>query len=440
MASTSPWRKIIAVLFLVGISLITTLFLLEAGVRLLHLAPPAESAGWFWRSPDPETGWSDQPGATGRWFNPRYEYDVDVSINSQGLRDVERPTVEKPSDTFRILLLGDSYVEGLRVPLEQTFGKVLEAQLNTHAPAKLRFEVIPAGVSGWGTDQQLLWFRKHGAAYQPDLVLLAFYPGNDFQNNAEALEVANMGRVMKPFFHLENGELALSNYPFDPAQLPQTQAKKTESASTATDVPPNTARAQWLKQHSALVRLITPMFATATPGLSRKLVQWGLIEPGQAADDVPADYVPVAYGVYRQPAAAEWEQSFTLTEALLRELQREVTTAGATFAVVSTTAPEQVYPDRWQQQLEQNPTMQRSSWDTEQPNQVLRQIVDSLDVPYLDLLPIFRDHAQDSQPPLHLIHDGHWTPEGERLAGESLDEFLRAQGLVPAGVRSTPAP
>ena len=84
--------------------------------------------------------------------------------------------------------------------------------------------------------------------------------------------------------------------------------------------------------------------------------------------------------------------------------------------------------------------MQRASWDTEQPNRVLRQIADRLEIPYLDLLPIFRDHAQDSQPPLHLIHDGHWTPEGERLAGESLDEFLRAQGLVPAGVRSTPAP
>ena len=45
MASTSPWRKIIAVLLLVGISLIATLLLLEAGVRLLHLAPPAESRG-----------------------------------------------------------------------------------------------------------------------------------------------------------------------------------------------------------------------------------------------------------------------------------------------------------------------------------------------------------------------------------------------------------
>ena len=440
MASTSSWRKTIAILLLVGISLIATLLLLEAGVRLLHLAPPAESPGWFWRSPDPETGWSLQPGAQGRWFNPRYEYDVDVAINSQGLRDVERPTIEKPSDTFRILLLGDSYVEGLRVPLEQTFGKVLEAKLNAHAPAKLRFEVIPAGVSGWGTDQQLLWFRKYGVAYQPDLVLLAFYPGNDFENNSEALEVANMGRVMKPFFRLENGELALSYYPFDPAQVPQPLAQETESDSIATGDPRDTARAKWLKQHSALVRMITPMLATATPGLSRKLAQWGLIERDQAANDVPADYVPVAYGVYRQPAAAEWQQSFVLTEALLRELQREVTTAGATFALFSTTAQEQVYPDRWQQQLEQNPTMQRTSWDTEQPNRVLRQIANSLDVPYLDLLPIFRDHAQDSQPPLHLIHDGHWNPAGERLTGESLVEFLSTQGLVPVGVQASPTP
>ena len=99
--------------------------------------------------------------------------------------------------------------------------KCFEAKAERHgASAGQRFEVIPAGVSGWGTDQQLLWFCKYGVAYQPDLVLLAFFPGNDFENNAEALGPANMGRVMKPFFRLENGELALSYYPFDPAQGP----------------------------------------------------------------------------------------------------------------------------------------------------------------------------------------------------------------------------
>ena len=72
-------------------------------------------------------------------------------------------------------------------------------------------------------------------------------------------------------------------------------------------------------------------------------------------------------GSIASPAAPEWEQSFALTEALLRELQREVTRAEAELAIVSTTAPEQVYPDRWQQELEKNPTMQRYDWDTDNP-------------------------------------------------------------------------
>jgi len=257
---------------------------------------------------------------------------------------------------------------------------------------------------------------------------------------AEALEVANMGRVMKPFFRLEDGELALRYYPFDSAKIPQPQAQEAENDLTATADSKDAARAVWLKQHSALVRLITPMLATATPGLSRKLSQWGLIEPGQAPDTVQADFIPVAYGVYRQPPAPEWEQSFALTEALLRELQREVTRTEAELAVVSTTAPEQVYPDRWQQELEKNPTMQRYDWDLEQPNRVLRRIADSLSVPYLDLLPIFRDHALGSQAPLHLSHDGHWTTTGERLAGKSLSDFLSTKGLVPTGSHNSSAP
>ena len=57
---------------------------------------------------------------------------------------------------------------------------MLEDRLNQTAVAGQRFEVIPAGVSGWGTDQQLLWFRKYGVAYQPDLVVLAFFPGQRF--------------------------------------------------------------------------------------------------------------------------------------------------------------------------------------------------------------------------------------------------------------------
>jgi hypothetical protein len=172
------------------------------------------------------------------------------------------------------------------------------------------------------------------------------------------------------------------------------------------------------------------MLATAMPGLSRTLARWGVIEPGQAPASTPADYIPIAYGVYRQSPSADWEQSFALTEALLRELQREVTSAGARLAMVSTTAPEQVYPKRWQAELQQNPAMQRYAWDSDQPNRVLREIANKVGIPTLDLLPIFRENATTSRLPLHLSHDGHWTEAGERLAGDSLVEFLAGEGLL----------
>lgn len=412
------------------LSLAAALLLLEMLARALGLAAPAEPTGNFWRM-DPQTGWSLQPGATGRWFNPPYEYDVDVAINSQGLRDVERAGYDKPPDTFRILLLGDSYVEGLRVPLEQTFGKALEAELNAGAPAGLRYEVVNAGVSGWGTDQQLLWLRTEGAKYQPDLVLLSFFPGNDFQNISEALEVANMGRVQKPFFRRTAEGLALRHHPFDPASAPQPEA------STAPAQPTNRAAERlsglraWLAGHSALYRFTVNVIDEAAPGLAMPLARWGLIDAPQttATAAMGPGYVPVAYGIYRQPLAAEWSEAIALAGDLVQAMQDDAAGMGSRLAVVSVPAPEQVYPERWQRIMQSYRAMQADQWDLEQPGRAAEQVAQQAGVPFLDLLPVFRQAAASSQP-LHLRVDGHWTPAGERLAGEATAEFLRSAGLA----------
>jgi hypothetical protein len=39
--------------------------------------------------------------------------------------------------------------------------------------------VLNAGVAGYSPAQEYLWYDAHGAELKPDLVLLAFYPGND---------------------------------------------------------------------------------------------------------------------------------------------------------------------------------------------------------------------------------------------------------------------
>lgn len=431
MATPNRWRKLLPGLLLAIFSILFTVLLLELGVRLLHLAPPAEGTGWFWQIPDSQTGWSLLPGARGHWFNPQMEYDVDVAINSDGLRDVQRETLAKPDGVFRILLLGDSYVEGLRVPLEQTFGKVLEQQLNASAPAGQRFEVIPAGVSGWGTDQELLWLREHGAAYQPDLVLLAFFPGNDFQNNSEALEVENMGSIQKPFFHLDTGQLTLSYSPFDPATVPQPVQPQTSSGDAANAPAGLSPLAGWLKQHSALYRFVGPALATGAPDFARGLANRGLLERSLVRADAPADSIPVAYGIYRDPLSDDWTNSVTLTGALVAEMHSEAEALDAPLAAVILTAPEQVYPDRWQKRLDDNPAMSAYTWDLEQPNRLAADLLQAAGVPYLDLLPTFREEA-DAGASLHLRHDGHWTAAGERLAGETTADWLDEQGLIVA--------
>ncbi len=423
-------------LTLAFVSLIATSLLLEGLTRALHLAPPAEPVGYFWRT-DPQTGWSLQPGASGRWFNPHHEYDVQITINSQGLRDVERPGYDKPAGVRRILLLGDSYVEGLRVPLEQTWGKVLEARLNADAPPGLRYEVINAGVSGWGTDQQLLWFRAEGVKYRPDLVVLAFFPGNDFQNVSEALEVANMGRIQKPFFYRADGELKLRYYPFDPATIPPA-ASSSQSMGAHGRAPLRNALAglrTWLSRHSAFYRFATPVLDEAAPGLALRLAQWGLMDAPNATATAAMgpDYVPVAYGIYRRPLATEWLAARTLAGDLVEALAREVAGQGGRLAIVAVPAPEQVYPERWERTLRRYAAMQGGSWDLEQPNRAAGEIAARAGVPFLDLLLAFRQAATATQQPLHLRVDGHWTPAGERLAAEATADFLRAHGLLTAG-------
>ena len=126
----------------------------------------------------------------------RQEFDNIVKFNSKGLRDYEHD-YNKGKNAFRILILGDSFPEALQVNLNETFAKVLEQKLNR---GYKRYEVIDAGIGGYGTENELLFFETEGIKYNPDFVILAFAL-NDVDDN-----------LLSPLISVENNKL-IKNIP-----------------------------------------------------------------------------------------------------------------------------------------------------------------------------------------------------------------------------------
>lgn len=439
--------QLLSFVLLVIFYLVVSVVALESWVRLFNLAAPPEAPGYFWRVPDALTGWGLEPGAHGRWFNPLYEFDVEVQINDRGLRSPPEIGYEKGESVFRVVTIGDSFVEGVQVALAETFpqqlGRLLNGLVDEANAPPLRLEVINAGVGGWGTDQQLLWLRHEGVHYQPDLVLLAFFPANDFINNYQPLEFANVGAVRKPWFRLEEGDLVLHNFPFDPSearetartlrrQITEQSGNEALAADQAPSSRPLAATGEWLYAHSALFRYIDPRIRVTWPAMAVRLARWGLIEPGAETKEASfgPDYIPLAYGVYQQPVAPEWEAAHAVTGALFAELRREAETMGARTAALLLPAQEETDDRVWQSILDRYPAMQAYDWSPEQPNRKAAELLAASGIPVLDLWPLFRQGIEGGAT-LYFHNDGHWTQAGHALAGAALADFLVRSELIP---------
>jgi hypothetical protein len=167
------------------VSIAVTLSALEVVMRVLV---PTWTAPH--RTVDRRVGSIFKPRSEVHWTN-LLDYDVTERANSLGFLDREPPAHAKAPGTFRVLALGDSFVEAMQVPIRQKFHVLLESMLAERYPGR-SFETMALGRGGVGTGTELAYYETYGRAFEPDLVVIVFVH-NDFADNSAVLGAIRMG-------------------------------------------------------------------------------------------------------------------------------------------------------------------------------------------------------------------------------------------------------
>jgi putative flippase GtrA len=313
-----------------------------------------------------------------------------------------------------ILLVGDSFSWGY-APIEQNWGKRVETMTGVR--------VLTCGVPGYGTKGEILKARKvvQRAGRKPQILIVGHFI-NDFIDD-----------YLHPRYRVEEG------YPLEARGIIDfstgTIREKTEETLREElenwqhyGVPERPRHPRWkriklfLNEHSVSYRLLQPPLSafleklTAAEGLRQILVD----KPPQALQYADLPFLSEAEFPW---LATAWKDHFEQ----LRSLRSWAEANDIRLLVVLIPMREQVYgflPGA-------------ASWGSDGPTRRVREFLERENIPHVDLLPVFRSHADqsprrflDPQKDLYWSLDGHWSPKGNRLAGLTVAGHLVERRLV----------
>jgi lysophospholipase L1-like esterase len=328
-------------------------------------------------------------------------YDNIIEYNGKGYRGPEA-TYEKPEDVYRILIMGDSFVEALQVPYEQTFQAQLQAQLSQHDTPERRHEVVAMGRTGWGTMHEATYYQVEGYKYNADLVILMFYI-NDVADN--------LPRVFYPNINNTNYDFVINEG--------QVQILDTNQQV----LPPNNGRLLYNALHWRLretnlaklfIRLADPPIPIVTPG-------------GVMTRVHPQFYIYVT-----EPEVEGYSEAWQRTADLLHLLTTDVQNDGAQFAVVPIFLGSEMVNNvsNWFPDLTEG-----WQWDDGLPEQRLAEILADTPAQLWPVRPTFEAYADSVDGEvynlLYLPEDGHFNALGHQLTYEAIYNWLVDTDVVP---------
>ncbi|MEX1231879.1 MAG: SGNH/GDSL hydrolase family protein [Planctomycetaceae bacterium] len=392
----AKWRWLFR-LFAVSLGLFLGLIVAEISLRFARVGYP------LLYQPDPFCGSRLAPGASGVWITEGFGH---VSINSLGFRGPE-VSAAKSDDVYRIAVLGDSFIEALQVDEPFTFRSQLEQQLNSsRKPGDRRYEVINAGVSGYGTAQELQMLRHYVLPLKPDAVLLAFFPENDIRNNSRRLE----GDAARPYFALAaNGDLLLDE-----------SFKESKSW---------TAASSRYERFKARVVNRSRLLQTLRSG-KMKLVHGEAAADVNDVEQVLQSFVENADYAYRSSSVSDHVAAWEVTLRLIDEMADECDRHGAAFSVFTVSTAVQVHPD---QKLRDRIAPHGGLDSLFYAEDRVAANCEKRSIAFFPLASKLQTEADASGDYLHGFDNtalglGHWNTRGHAVAAEFVAEWLMRNG------------
>ncbi len=360
----------------------------------------------------PERGWQNIPYAEG--YAVTSEYTVHLEYNARGIRG-RAVEFHKPPGTYRVLLVGGSFVEGTAVSQEDRVVEILEARLN-RAGLYPQVEVIGFGTRGYATDQELLWLKSAGLAYEPDLVVLMFFY-DDVWFNSRPASYSDRG---KPAYLLSGDTLLLTNVP-----VPLPPDGDVAYASVSAGELRLVRLREWLTVKSNLYRLVTRAVKNTT-FVHDLFVKAGLAMPRATVRTTVKIPTHDAVNVYREPTPAEFEHAWEVTRALLRRMKDDVEDVGAAFVIFLIPLRANIYLEEWRSMT--SPLVGR--WDGDAVAKRFGFICEKEYLACIEPTREFRAAAETMAAQGERVYyeiDGQWNANGNRLAARILVDYVQRE-------------
>lgn len=364
---------------LLNITLVVVLVVVELLLHFTIMAPLTDHNRTLFQY-DETLGWAFIPNAEEPVIKP--EYENRIRINAHGFRDRDYP-LEAVSGKVTVGVVGDSFTSNMGVEFEDLFTEEMGRRLESQAMVR------NLGVNGYGQVQQLLLMKERLNTHPLDLIVLLLYFRNDFDDNLGRFDWIRLYKRPKATLDHE-GNLKL---------LPPGSAPPKNEANES-----RTAQRVGFTQRLALCRLINQAYDKMFPKVRPLHKQ--------------APETRYCRKKYAQPET----EALNLMRALLAEMKKVASDRGIPFAVVLAPSLWQIDSGTWDTLLDRLDA-DKSLYDRTMPQNKLARICKELEIPCLDLLPAFENHATTGER-LYYPQETHWTDRGNEIAGQTIAEWL----------------